>query len=159
MDNNTYINILTDTLNKKHLLLDKLLDITVLQEEYLNEPNFNMENFDQTLIEKEELINQINQLDEGFEKIYTHIQEELSTRRLEHKDQIVILQGLIRKITDMSTKLQGNELRIRSKMEIFLGNKKGEIKNFKINNQTASRYYQNMRNQQTGESYFLDKKN
>ena len=78
---NTYINILADTLNKKIFLLDKLLDITVLQEEYLNNPNFNIENFDQTLEEKEEHIKQINQLDEGFEKIYTYIQEELNTSR------------------------------------------------------------------------------
>lgn len=158
MDNNTYIHILKDTLIKKNFLLDKLINITTLQEKYINELNSDFEEFDQTLVEKEEYINQINQLDEGFEKIYSHVQEELRTRRLEHREEIEALQELIRQITDKSTKLQGTEIRNRVKLESYLLNKKKEIKNFKISSQTASNYYKNMRYQQTGDSYFLDKK-
>lgn len=158
VDNNTYINILTDTLMKKNLLLDKLVDITSTQETYISDPNFQMEIFDQTLTEKEKLINQINQLDDGFEQIYAHIQEELSKRRLEHKEQIETLQDLIRQITDKSTKLQSSEMRNRNKLEAYIRGRKGEIKSFKMSSRTASNYYRNMQNQPIGESYFLDKK-
>jgi hypothetical protein len=158
VDNNTYIHILTDTLIKKNALLDKLLNLTALQDRYINEENPNMEEFDQTLVEKEEYIMQINQLDDGFEKIFTHVQDELSIKRIEHKEQIESLQELIRQITDKSTKLQGAELRNKIKLEAYFLVKKKEIKNFKISSRTASNYYKNMRYQQTGESYFLDKK-
>ena len=158
MDNNTYLYILKDTLLKKNALLNKLLAITALQEEYFNNSNPDMEAFEQTLSEKDEYIEQINQLDEGFERIYHYVKEEISTRRLEHREQIEQLQELIRQITDKSTKLQGTEMRIKNKIEAYFLGKKKEIKNLKISNRTVSNYYNNMYNQQMGESYFLDKK-
>ncbi|QHQ60674.1 hypothetical protein Ana3638_07730 [Anaerocolumna sedimenticola] len=158
MDNKTYIHILTDTLIKKNNQLDKLLQITALQEQYINEPNLDMDKFEQTFAEKEEYIEQINLLDDGFEKIYLHIQDELSTKRIEHKEQIKTLQDLIRKITEKSTKLQAAELRNKNKMEAYFLNRKKEIKNFKLSSRTATNYYNSMRNQPIGESYFLDKK-
>lgn len=158
VDNKTYIHILTDTLIKKNSMLDKLLRVTALQEEHMNESSPDMEKFEQALVEKEGYINQINQLDEGFEKIYAHIQEELTIRTIEHKEQIETLQDLIRQITDKSTKLQAAEIRNKKRMEVYFQDKKREIKNFKISNRTATNYYNSMRNQTIGESYFLDKK-
>ncbi len=158
MDNNTYIHILTDTLNKKNILLEKLLEITSLQESYISNHIPDMDLFEQTLSEKEDYINQINQLDVGFEKIYDHVKEELSGKRIEYREYIENLQELIKQITDKSAKMQASELRNKSKMEAYLVNKKKEIKNFKINSKTASNYYKNMNNQQALGSYFLDKK-
>lgn len=158
MDNNTYIPILLDTLIKKKNLLDSLLNITTSQEKYINEQIPDMDLFDQTLIEKENIITKINQLDEGFEKIYTYVQEELIRRQIEHKEQIEALQSLIRQITDKSTKIQALELRNKVKLDAYFQMKKKEIKNFKTSSQTVSNYYKNMNNQYEGNSYFLDKK-
>lgn len=158
MDNNTYIHILTDTLIKKDALLDKLLTITALQEECLNEQFTDIESFEKKLSDKEELIQQLIQLDDGFERIYSHIKEEIGAKRLEYREQIARLQELIRQITDKSTRLQGIEISNKNKIETYFLGKKKEIKNLKISNRTASNYYKNMYNQQIGESYFLDKK-
>ncbi|MGB8454211.1 MAG: flagellar export chaperone FlgN [Anaerocolumna sp.] len=158
MDNNTYLHILKDTLIKKNILLDKLLIITTKQEEYLNKPNPDLEVFDQTFTDKDEYIQQINPLDDGFEKIYNHVKEELSTQRSGHKEEIEALQELIRQITDKSTKLQVNEMRNKNKIEACLLAKKKEIKNIKISRRTASNYYKNMHNKSMAESFFLDKK-
>lgn len=158
MDDSTYIHILTDTLNKKNVLLEKLLDITLLQENYINNQIPDMDLFEQTLTEKENYINQINQLDVGFDKIYEHVKEELSSKRIEYREYIENLQELIRQITDKSTKMQVSELRNKTKMETYLFSKKKEIKNYKVNSKTASNYYKNMNNQQASGSYFLDKK-
>ncbi len=158
MDNNTYLYILKDTLIKKIILLDQLLDITDRQDEYLNKPDPDVEAFEQTLSNKEEYIYQINQLDDGFEKIYGHVKEEINAKRMEHREEIETLQELIRQITDKSTRLQVNETRNKSKMEAFLLTKKKEIKNLKMSSRTVSKYYNAMHNQQQGESFFLDKK-
>ena len=158
MDNNTYLHILKDTLIKKNILLDNLLDITTRQEEYFNKPAPDMEAFDQTLSDKEEYIHQISQMDDGFEKIYGHVKEEINAKRTEHREEIEALQELIRQITDKSTRLQVNETRNKNKMEAFLLTKKKEIKNLKMSNRTVSKYYNAMHNQQQGESFFLDKK-
>lgn len=158
MDNNTYVYILIDTLLKKNSLLDNLIQTTLFQKECITEETPDMDQFEQTLSEKEMLIDQLNQLDDGFEAIYDHVKDEISNNKLKHKDDILKLQELIRQVTEKSTKLQTLELQNKGIIEFYFSNKKKEIKNFKRSSQTASNYYKNMSNQNQGESYFLDKK-
>lgn len=158
VDKSTYIHILADTLIKKNVLLDNLLRITDLQVKYLNTVPPEMEKFEQAMGEKDDYIEQINQIDEGFEMIYLHVQEELNTKRIEHKEQIEELQELIRQITDKSAKIQGVEMRNRNWLETYFQEKRKEIKNLKISNRTVTNYYKNMQNSLAGESFFLDKK-
>jgi hypothetical protein len=101
----------------------------------------------------------LNQLDDGFEKVYDHVKDEISTNKLAYKDEIQQLQELIKKVTEKSIKLQSTELRNKSRLEAYFSTKKKDIKNFKVSSQTASNYYKNMSNQQQGQAYFLDKKN
>ncbi len=158
MDNKTYVHILTDTLSKKNFLLDKLIQITEMQEKYITLTPPDMDNFESSLTDKEILIEEINELDEGFEKIYEHVKDEIISNKLNHKVAISELQNLIKQVTEKSAKLQTLEIRNKKSLEIFFANKKKEIKDFKKSSETASSYYKNMMNQQLDESYFLDKK-
>jgi tRNA U55 pseudouridine synthase TruB len=158
VDKNTYINILSDTLVKKCKVLDYLIEITLKQEDFIDQETLDLDAFEQTLSEKEKLIEQLNQLDEGFERIYEHVSEEISKNKLEHKDQILFLQELIKQVSEKSVNLQIAEVENKGKLEIYFSARKKEIRNFKISSQTASNYYKNMANQYHGESYFLDKK-
>lgn len=159
MDNTTYVHILTDTLTKKNSLLDKLIQITTMQEEYITLTPPDMDNFETSLNDKEKIIEKINELDEGFEKIYEHVKDEIISNRINHKESILELQSLIKQVTEKSAKLQTLEIKNKKSIEIFFSNKKKEIKDFKKSSKTASSYYKNMMNQQLDESYFLDKKN
>lgn len=118
-----------------------------------------MNQFEELIAKKDGLINQLNQLDDGFEKIYNHIREELLEYKNQYKSEIVIIQELIKQVTEKSMKLLTMEKQNKSKMDLFFLNKKSEIKNFKVSNQSVSNYYKNMANQHQGQSYFLDKKN
>ena len=158
VDSKTYIHILTDTLAKKSILLDSLIQITKLQEEYIGETPLDMDKFDQTLTEKDSLIDRLNQLDAGFEKIYEHVREELSTNSVSLKDQIINLQSFINQVTQKSTSLQALEKKNKNKLEIYFNSRKKDIKDYKVNSKTASNYYKNMTNTYQAESYFLDKK-
>lgn len=158
MDNKTYVHILTDTLAKKNSLLEKLIQITVMQEEYITSTPPDIDNFEASLTEKEELIEKINELDEGFERIYGHVKDEIVSNRINYKEDILELQNLIKQVTEKSTNLQALEIKNKKSLEIFFANKKKEIKDFKKSSKTASSYYRNMMNQQLDESYFLDKK-
>jgi flagellar biosynthesis/type III secretory pathway chaperone len=158
MDNKTYIYILSDTLSKKINLLDELIELTLLQAEYILETPFDIDKFDQVLPDKSELIEQLNLLDDGFEKIYNHVNAEISTNKIQYKDEIIKLQDLIKQVTEKSTKIQTLEIQNKSKLEIYFSNKKKEIRNYKMSSQSASSYYKNMANQYEGNSYFLDKK-
>jgi hypothetical protein len=158
VDNTTYVHILTDTLTKKKSLLDKLIQITIMQEEYITLTPPDIDNFETSLNDKDILIEKINELDEGFENIYEHVKEEIITNKIKHRDYILELQNLIKQVTEKSAKLQALEIKNKKNLEIFFANKKKEIKDYKKSSQTASSYYKNMMNQQSGESYFLDKK-
>jgi len=148
-----------NTLTKKNDILDRLVQITLLQEKYIAITPFDMDKFDQTLSDKELIIEMLNQLDDGFEKVYDHVKDEINSNRIQYKKEILQLQELIKQSTEKSVKLQTLEMRNRNKLETCFSSKKAEIKKFKMNSQTASSYYKNMADQHQGQSYFLDKKN
>lgn len=159
MDNqNVYINILINTLAKKSAVLDDLIDITLLQESYLKEAPQNMDSFEETLDNKSELINNLDQLDDGFEAVYERVKEELKSKKDLFQNEVLKLQELIRQATDKGVKLQALEQQNKLKMEAYFLTKKQEIKNFKKSSQTASNYYKSMIDRPQGDSYFLDKK-
>lgn len=158
MDISTYVKILTDTLIKKNNLLDELIELNREQGNILISFEVNMESFDETLNKKEKIIEQLNQLDDGFEMIYTRVQSEIKDNTLKYKTDIVVIQELIQKIMEKSMNIQMKEKCNKIKLEAFLTKQKQEIKNYKVSNQTVSNYYKNMMNEYQGESYFLDKK-
>ena len=158
MDNQTYIDVLKDSLEKKVMVLDKLQEKTLSQEKIISTSPFDNEEYDQAYQDKEVLINQLSELDEGFEQIYVHVNDALSNNKVEHKGDIIQLQNMIRQITDKSTELQSIEIRNKQKLDVIFANRKKEIKDYKINSQTASSYYKNMADQHQGQSYFYDKK-
>jgi flagellar biosynthesis/type III secretory pathway chaperone len=158
VENRTYINILTDTLKRKTSLLEQLIALSSEQERIISSEIPDMDRLDSTFSEKEVLITQLNQLDDGFEKVYQHVKEALQTDKEQLKEQILKLQELIRSVTEKSTQLQVIEHRNKSRFQLFFAGKKKEIRNFKVSSKTADSYYKSVLNSQPGESYFLDKK-
>lgn len=158
MDKKTYINILMDSLVKKESLIDELIILTRLQGEIFETMPLDLEKLDDSLSEKEIKIEQLNQLDDGFEKVFLHIKDELSTNRLENKEQIIKLQELISGIVEKSAKLEIMEKKNKNQFSIAFMNKRKEIGKSKVSNNVVSNYYKNMSNQVQGQSYFLDKK-
>lgn len=159
MDTSTYIKILTDTLMKKSKVLDELIELNKEEVDSLTIDEVNMEQFDEILNKKEYLIQQLNQLDDGFEKVYTRVSEQLVKNSVDYKDNIIIIQELIKNIMDKSINLQIKEKYSKGKFESYILNRKQEIKKYNTSNQTVSNYYKNMMNEYQGESFFLDKKN
>jgi flagellar biosynthesis/type III secretory pathway chaperone len=159
MHNESYFSILKDTLQKKSSILDELIVLTKQQEAFIMETPFDEEKFDEVITNKQLLIEQINQLDSGFEKIYLHIKVELTEQSSVHREQIRSLQDLVSTVMQKGTIMQSLEKKNKNKMEVYLQSQRKNIKNFKINNKAATNYYKSMSNQyQQGQSYFLDKK-
>lgn len=159
MDNHsTYLKILISTLIKKNTILEDIIKITLLQEEYLKATPQDMDSFEKSLDTKSEFIERLNQLNDGFDKLYERVREELSTNKERYPKEIVELQDQIRNVTEKSVKLQALEQQNKRKMEVYFSSQKKEIKKFKKSNQTVTSYYKNMGDRPQGESYFLDKK-
>lgn len=157
--NAVYVKILVDTLEKKKETLQILTIATKEQEELLKAEPFSMEQFEKTLDKKEKVIQNLNQLEDGFEAFYKRIELIIRTEKNNYKEELQKAQKLISEITDMSVKLQAMEARNKEKLTRELANQKQGIRSFKVSSQTAEKYYHNMSNQhQEGQSYFMDRK-
>jgi flagellar biosynthesis/type III secretory pathway chaperone len=128
VEDRTYINILTDTLRKKSNLLDRLIEISTEQEGILVSEQPDTDRLDETFSEKEVLIAQLNQLDDGFETVFQHVKDTLQSDKDQYKDMILRLQELIRLVMEKSTKLQTIEYKNTNKFQMFFAGKKKEIK-------------------------------
>lgn len=160
MDNNnsTYIQVMIQSLNRKIEVLEKIIECTQEQEFVLSEEEVDLDQFGDLIDEKQKWIDQLNLLDTGFEKVFERVQEEIQLHRDNYRDEITQMQGLIKKITDLSVVLRTSEHRNKARFEQYSTKKKKEIREFKMSNASATKYYQNMANQHSGQSYFLDKK-
>lgn len=159
MDNNsTYIHVMIQSLSKKKLVLEKIIEFTQEQDFVLKNEEVDLDQFGDLIEEKQKWIEQLNLLDTGFEKLFERVKEEIQLHREQYQVGIVEMQGLIKEITDLGVILQTSELRNKARFEQYSTNKKKEIREFKKSNSSATKYYQNMANQHQGQSYFLDKK-
>ena len=153
----TYIDIMIQSLLKKLKVLDKIIEIDSRQSAELEQPDLSADAFDQTVEEKQKLIDQINQLDSGFDKLYERVKEELSGNKDQYADQIRTMQGLIRQITDKSMEIQAQEARNKELMMRKFAGLKTRARRVRTGYKAASQYYKNMNQTNVVDPQFLDR--
>lgn len=160
MDNSSvYVTVLHDSLARKVDIVKEILELTKEQKEILSAPEMDSDRFDDITDKKGARIEEILEIDKGFDSVFGRVQDELKSNKEEYRIQIIEMQNYIRVITDMSIELESLEQSNKLKFDEFVHKKRSEIKDFNVNNRTASSYYKNMSNQhQSWQTYFLDKK-
>ncbi|MDY4838246.1 MAG: flagellar export chaperone FlgN [Lachnospiraceae bacterium] len=158
MSNKDYITILAESLQKKNAVLDEIQKANEEQRQILTDENLTPEEFEKTLGKKAELIDQLNQLDEGFEQIYEKVREELKDHMEAYAEQIRQMQAEIQKITDKTVAIQTEELRNKQLIENKFSSIKKQIREVKSSQKAVNTYYRNMMNRGVMEAQFLDRK-
>lgn len=154
-----YVSALQDSLNKKLDIMKQLLQLTREQSDILKQDSPDMEHFDEHMEKKGVLLEEMAELDKGFDVLFNKIGSELKEKKYQYQSQILQMQNAIRSITDCGVQLEGLEKRNRDAFQRYLTGARKEIKSFKVSNKTATSYYQNMANQhREWQSYFLDQK-
>lgn len=154
----TYIRMMLDILGKKENHLASLLELTTAQEQLLKGEEFIEEEFTELIAKKRGHLLKIEEADNGFQAIYNRVAEEMKNKKDEYKDQIIEMQSLITRVTDLGVKLSALEEKNKTALEANLQGKRQNIRQFKVSKQTADKYYKNMIGMQTGASYFMDQK-
>ncbi|MBP3594253.1 MAG: hypothetical protein J6J44_06965 [Lachnospiraceae bacterium] len=154
----TYIRMMLDILGKKENHLASLLELTTAQEQLLKGEEFIEEEFTELIAKKRGHLLKIEEADNGFQAIYNRVAEEMKNNKDEYKDQIIEMQSLITRVTDLGVKLSALEEKNKTALEANLQGKRQNIRQFKVSKQTADKYYKNMIGMQTGASYFMDQK-
>lgn len=159
-EHRAYITLLADTLKKKEQLLRLIDEQTKEQGRILRSESMDALAFEKILEEKEKEIQQLQELDEGFDAIFRRIEKHLEEYKDECKSEIQAMQKLIRDITGLSVSIQAQEKQNTTAFQLYLTSEKNSIREKTISSRTASSYYKQMTNQHTGmQSVFIDKSN
>lgn len=140
------LTILSDSLDKKIEVLKRIQAYNDAQEKAFTESEPDMDSFDKALDEKEKLIQEILQLDQGFETLYERVRVELDENRDAYRDQIKELQAKITVITELSNAVQAKEARNKKLIENYFANQRMGIKQSRQRARAAYGYQQSMLN-------------
>ena len=155
---NTYVDIMIQSLNKKIQVLNEIKRLNVLQCELLEDERADADEFDKTVEDKAKLIEQLEQLDSGFDKLFERVKVELQEKKDAYKDKIKAMQDCIRKITDLSMELQAQEAKNKDLMTRKFVSVRQKAKIVRTNTKVASQYYQNMMQLNYVDPQFMDNK-
>ena len=153
-----YLNVLITSLRRKGAILRELLAKTEEQKALLTDETFSEEKFMELTEEKTVLLDNLNQQDDGFEALYKRVAPILQERKAFYKEEVQTMQQLIREITDLSVQIQSLETRNRAGLELFLRNKRSEIRQVKRSRSAAVKYYNTMSKMNLDDAQFMDKK-
>lgn len=158
MQENSYIQVLIQSLHKKVEALDSIIEKNIEQYEILSVEEADMDAFEKNVTEKSEYVDKIIFLDEGFEEIYARVKEELDVNRSAHVEEIKQMKELISAITERSMKIQAQEQRNKDLAAMQFSKAKKKIRQVKTGNKVAMQYYQNMQQLNVVDPQFMDKK-
>lgn len=142
-----YLNIMIENLEKKQSVLDLLLEKTVRQNECIAKKDQDSANWPQLevlMIEKDSLIEKVDEIDSAFESMFTRVKPELDSNKDEYVALISKLQGCITKLTDTGVKISSVEERNRSEIERIMTAAKAGIGKARKNLKATSGYIASM---------------
>lgn len=139
-----YLQSLIDGLNQKITILDKLTEFTEKQQRIVGEPSIDWDAFDKTIDEKDELIQKLVVVDEGFQAVYDRIKDEVGANKDKYKEYILILKQQVQLVTEKSTSLMALEQRTKAKVSSGFGAQRQQIRSNKESSKVASNYYNTM---------------
>lgn len=152
-----YLQVLSESLDKKIAILDKLEAVTVQQRSIAEAEEFDDDAFDVSTDRKAKLIAELEKLDNGFQILYDNIKAQISGRKETYREEIERLQAKISVILDKNAALIVEEENNRKLITSRFASLKKEVYQIKKSRDMAASYYKNMNNI-SSESYFYDNK-
>lgn len=153
-----YIHILVESLEKKIRILDGIISANQEQREGLEDPNLDPDDFDKAVEKKAEYIEELDQLDKGFEELFARVREELNTNREKYKPEIQTMQGLIRKITDKTLMIERQETQNKELMEKKFAAVRSQAREVRKSQRIVNQYYKSMMKNSMSDPQFMDNK-
>lgn len=154
----TYLAIMLQSLKKKEQVLDEIICLNDLQKKQLTDQATPVDDFDKTVEDKSACIDQLNQLDSGFEKLYAGVEDELRGNKEQYADTIKALQKCIRSVTDKSIMIQAQEARNKDLMMQKFTTVRKHAKDVRANSKAITGYYKTMTHSGYMDSRYMDGK-
>ena len=136
-----YLQIMTESLEKKIDILDQIFEVNKRQFEALSARPFNAEAYDMIMEEKGKLIDEIERLDEGFTSTYELVREAVQKEPDQYRDKVLYMQELVRRAVDKGVSIEAQEKRNKASMETAISSKRNEMKERRVSAKAATQYY------------------
>ena len=153
-----YLTLLEESLKRKLQVMAEVQAYNLRQQEIFQDEEAQIEKFDEYVAEKEVLIEKLNSLDNGFERLYEKVAEELKENREQYAAQIRRLQALVTEVTDTSVQIQAQEARNKKLIEEFFRKERDGIRMNRKTTRAALDYYKNMSKSAVVMPQFMDNK-
>ena len=152
------LNVLSESLDEKIQILQKLQGYCELQEGAFQDGKADLEAFDEAVEAKDQLIDSLDRLDNGFEALYEKLSKELEGNRERYASEIRTLQEKITRVTELSVSIQAQEARNKKRVEEYFAAARQEIGKNRRGSKAAYDYYKNMRGADYSSPQFMDSK-
>ncbi len=153
-----YIRIMTESLEKKRDILGKVIELNKQQKFLLQDPNLSPEQFEENMQYKANLVDQLNLLDSGFEKLFNRVRDALNNNRDLYTSEIRRMQELIKDITALLNTVQTQEVRNREEVTRKFASVREQVKGVRNSQKVVNQYYQNMMKRGNVAPQFFDNK-
>ena len=157
-NNPIYVSMMADSLQRKVIVLKDLYDLTKRQQDLLNVDVLDTDRFMEMLDRKGERIDELNHLDEGFDRLYKSVEKELLAKRHLYENEIKQMKESVEAITSYSTQIQVLEKKNNEKFERFMTEQKGHVRRANLNQKSINSYAQGMRAGASESYYFNESK-
>jgi hypothetical protein len=152
-----YVDMMVDSLKRKQQILTFLYERTKEQERLLIDEDMDPDEFKLLVDAKGERLEELNTIDEGFDRLFNAVKKEIQANRDKYREQIQKMQSLIKVISDLGVQIQALEQQNSGHFQTYLARHRKVIHDFYVNNKTANAYYQNMAHAHKPQtSYFFD---
>ena len=158
MTEKSYIQMLEESLYKKRDILRNLQVLCHEQGEILLDEKAEADAFEKNVEQKAALIERLEKLDQGFEQVFSRVEEELQSNKELYKENILHMQECIREITERSANLQMLERQNKELAQKKFASVRSQARELRQNGKAVSSYYQSMMKAKHDDPIFMDSK-
>lgn len=138
--------------------MDNILLASKEQEKLANSTEFDSERFDELFDQKDVLLKEMGELDQGFDATFSRIRDELLDNKEKYRDEILQLQQLIRATVDHGAEIAATESRTKDSLGNVMKRQKQDLAKRKVSSKTVMDYYKSSSQLNHVEPFFMDQK-
>lgn len=157
MDGN-YVVMLRESLERKVAILDEIIQLNEQQKDILRDANADPDDLEDNIEKKGRLVEELNQLDDGFQILFNEVEAILQKSRSMFAGEIETMKALIEMITDKSTRVSVQEKENYDMAKVKFSDIRTQIQKVKKSQQAVNTYYKNMMKVNYLDPQFMDNK-
>ena len=157
MRNQSYVQMLRESLEKKITLLHLIEEENKRQKQILLDPKATPDEFVDNIEKKGSYVAEVSSLDEGFEALFSRVQEEIEANRAAYRFEIERMQELIPDITALSARIQSQEQENYELTQKKFSSVKEQVQKIRKSQKAVTKYYRSMGRMDYKEPQFMDK--